>query len=79
MTGVARRDEAAAPLSASVPAIRSPQRAAARFRFGDRVAAEAEIEVTPGGMLAAGGMVAAILLGSAAIVLAARRRTARPS
>jgi hypothetical protein len=76
LTRPARLDEAGAPAQPAVPALQSPQRAAARFRFGDRLVAESEVEVTPAGLLAIGGMVAAILLGSAVIVRAARHRSA---
>jgi hypothetical protein len=65
-----------APAPSAMPALRAPQRAAARFRVGDRVVAESEVEFTPAGLLAIATIVGASLLGSAAIVLAARRRHA---
>jgi len=51
----------------------TPQRAATRLQFGDRVILSSDVEMTPAGLLAIGGMVGAILLGSAVIVRAARR------
>ncbi|RYD81914.1 MAG: hypothetical protein EOP61_42520 [Sphingomonadales bacterium] len=60
--------------SAPSPPLATPQRAATRLQFGERVSIVSEVEVTPAGLLAMGVMVGAILLGSAAIVRASRRR-----
>lgn len=59
-----------APLSA-------PQTARAAMRFGDRAAFDAEVGVTPLGLLAIGGLVAAILLSVPPIVRAAGKAAAR--
>lgn len=64
---------ASGPSAEAGQGLATPQRAAARFQFGERFSAAAEVEVTPAGLLAVGGMVGAILLGAAAVVLAARR------
>lgn len=52
----------------------APQVARARMRAGSGFDAEANVTVTPVGLLAIGGMVGAILLSTAAIVRASRRR-----
>lgn len=56
----------------------TPQSAHARVTLGG-FTAEAEVAVTPAGLLAIGGMVSLILVSVAPIILAARaRRTADP-
>ncbi|WP_231028642.1 hypothetical protein [Sphingomonas sp. IC-56] len=57
----------------------APQRAALRLRWGERSEANAEVEVTPAGLLSIGGLVGMILLGSAVIVRAAGQARARPA
>jgi hypothetical protein len=54
-----------------------PQATRARFGFGT-FSAEAEMAVTPAGMLAFGGLVSMILLSVTPIVLAARKRKSTP-
>jgi hypothetical protein len=53
------------------PASREPQRAAVSIEAG-RARLDAEVTVTPAGLLAIGTLVSAILLASAVIVRAAR-------
>ncbi|AJP73665.1 hypothetical protein [Sphingomonas hengshuiensis] len=50
----------------------TPQTARAAIRVGDRLALEAEVRVTPLGLIAIGGLVAAVLLSVPPIVRAAR-------
>ncbi|WP_448662660.1 hypothetical protein ACG3SL_18695 [Sphingomonas sp. CJ20] len=52
----------------------TPQAARAAIRFGERVVMEAEVRVTPLGLLALGGLAAAVLLSVPPIVRAARTR-----
>jgi hypothetical protein len=57
----------------------TPQRAALRFRWGERSEVNADVQVTPAGLLSIGGLVSMILLGSAVIVRAAGQARARAS
>ncbi len=57
----------------------TPQRAALRIRSGKRSEVNAELQVTPAGLLSIGGLVGMILFGSAMIVLAAGQARARAS
>jgi hypothetical protein len=63
----------AAPRTAAAP-LATPQVARSRVTIGG-FSAEADVAVTPVGMLAFGGLVAMILLSVVPIVRAARRRT----
>jgi hypothetical protein len=56
----------------------APQSARASIRFGSRVGLEAEVQVSPLGLLAMSGLVAAILLSIPPIIRAARERPTLP-
>jgi hypothetical protein len=64
-------------LPAPPAALSQPQSARAVLRAGDRFAMEAEVQVTPLGLLAIGGLIAAILLSVPPIIGAAGRAAER--
>ena len=64
------------PVRSDRPALNRPARASVRLGWGS-ARYEAEVEISPLGLLAIGGMVGAILLAVAPIVTAAKQGTRR--